>query len=451
MVESCFMVGAILSVSRSVCRAPAFFGLQACLRGETSRGPWSARIARAARARYDGAMPSHDDSGDGGPVAAPPFAQLVTTLRARPQPRRRGRRGADDAPAAPPPPPSIEEQLDRAEICSRSGRIDDAIEICNALRTALVAGGDPQSVGWCDFVLSLSHLNAGRAKEAVIAGYRAIGKLEPGMKLMRGLTVLASALARTGDAGGALELLERAKKLLAHVASPRDRCLFWVNCGSTFHALGDMEQAVKHSLLADGLLAEFDDPYLHAAVKMNLLVQRLILAVAGCHGVETPELTELLAAASAMVERLVTAGQHYSVAKGSEDIADAYIALGQYEKAREALQVGVKSADAAKAGPDRGILELRLGRIERLAGQYRRAQAHIGLALELLAESALLKELAEAHLENSLLNEERQHWRAALDSYRESAQIRERLLVAQSDARVHALEVRLELVRAQRD
>ena len=394
-------------------------------------------------------MPPQDDSADGKPAAATPFADLGGALRTRPQPRRRGRRPADDAQAVPPPLPSIEEQLDRAEICSRSGRIDDAIEICNALRPALVAGSDPQSLGWCDFVLSLSHLNAGRAKEAVIAGYRAIGKLEPGMKLMRGLTVLASALARTGDAGGALELLERAKKLLAHVSSPRDRCLFWVNCGSTFHALGDMEQAVKHSLLADGLLAEFDDPYLHAAVKMNLLVQRLILAVAGCHGVETPELTELLSAASAMVERLVTAGQHYSVAKGSEDIADAYIALGKYEKAREALQVGVKSADAAKAGPDRGILELRLGRIERLAGQYRRAQAHIGLALELLAESALLKELAEAHLENSLLNEERQHWRAALDSYRESAQIRERLLIAQSDARVHALEVRLELVRAQ--
>jgi len=391
-------------------------------------------------------MPPPDDSPDGKP-AAPPFADLAGALRARPQPRRRGRRTADDGQAVPPTPPSIEEQLDRAEICSRSGRIDDAIEICNALRPSLVAGSDPQSVGWCDFVLSLSHLNAGRAKEAVIAGYRAIGKLEPGMKLMRGLTVLASALARTGDAGGALELLERAKKVLAQISSPRDRCLFWVNCGSTFHALGDMEQAVKHSLLADGLLAEFDDPYLHAAVKMNLLVQRLILAVAGCHGVETPELTELLAAASAMVERLVAAGQHYSVAKGSEDIADAYIVLGQYEKAREALQVGVKSADAAKAGPDRGILELRLGRIERLAGQYRRAQAHIGLALELLAESALLKELAEAHLENSLLNEERQHWRAALDSYRESAQIRERLLIAQSDARVHALEVRLELVR----
>ena len=453
-------------------------------------------------------MPPPEDSPDGKTAAAPPVAELAGALRARAQPRRRGRRAPDDAPSAS-PPPSIEEQLDRAEICSRSGRIDDAIDICNALRPALVAGGDPRSVGWCDFVLALSHLNAGRAKEAVIAGYRAIGKLEPGMKLMRGLTVLASALARTGDAGGALELLERAKKLLAQIDSPRDRCLFWVNCGSTFHALGDMEQAVKHSLLADGLLAEFDDPYLHAAVKMNLLVQRLILAVAGCHGVETPELTELLAAASAMVERLVAAGQHYSVAKGSEDIADAYIALGKYEKAREALQVGVKSADAAKAGPDRGILELRLGRIERLvaagqhysvakgsediadayivlgqyekarealqvgvksadapkagpdrgilelrlgrierlAGQYRRAQAHIGLALELLAESALLKELAEAHLENSLLNEERQHWRAALDSYRQSAQIRERLLVAQSDARAHALTVRLELVR----
>jgi len=397
-------------------------------------------------------MPAQDDSPDGKPAAAPaPAPDLAGAPRTRAQPRRSRRRTADDTHAATQQPSSIEEQLDRAEICSRSGRIDDAIDVCNALRPALAAGGDPHSLGWCDFVLSLSHLNAGRAKEAVIAGYRAIAKLPPGTRLLRGLTVLASALARTGDAAGALELLERAKQLLPQVQSARDRCLFWVNCGSTFHALGNMEQAIKHSLLADGLLPEFDDPYLHAAVKMNLLVQRLILAVAGCGGVETPELAELLAAASSQVERLVAAGQHYSVAKGSEDIADAYIALGRYEKAREALQVGVKSADAAKAGPDRGILELRLGRIERLAGQYRRAQAHIGLALELLAESALLKELAEAHLENSLLNEERQHWRAALDSYRQSAQIRERLLVAQSDARVHALELRLELVRGNGD
>jgi tetratricopeptide (TPR) repeat protein len=186
---------------------------------------------------------------------------------------------------------------------------------------------------------------------------------------------------------------------------------------------------------------------MHSAVRMNLLVQRLGLAVAACDGVETPELTELFAAFAAQVERLVAAGQHYPVAKGCEDIADAYISLGRYEQARAALQIGVKSADAAKAGPDRGVLELRLGRLERLAGQYRAASAHIGLALELLAEGALLKELAEAHLENSLLNEERQHWRAALDSYRESAQIRERLLIAQSDARAHALTVRLELGR----
>ena len=399
-------------------------------------------------------MPPHDDSPDDKPPAAgADFAHLVTALRARPQPRKPRRRGeVADIDATPQqPPPSIDEQLDRAEICSRSGRIDEAISICNALRPSLLVGGDRQSIGWCDFVLALSHLNAGRAKEAVMAGYSATSKLEPGTRLLRGLTVLASAVARTGDAAGALELLERAKGLLSLVQSPRDRCLFWVNCGSTYHALGDMDKAVGHSTLAEGLLAEFDDPYLHAAVKMNLLVQRLILAVAGCQGRETPELAEMLAAASSMVERLVAAGQHYSVAKGSEDIADAYIALGQHEKARDALQIGVKSADAAKAGPDRGILELRLGRIERLAGQYRRASAHIGLALELLAESALLKELAEAHLENSLLNEERQHWRAALDSYRQSAQIRERLLIAQSDARAHALTVRLELVRGSAD
>ena len=397
-------------------------------------------------------MSTQDDPFDDKPDPGTHFAHLANALRARPQPRKPRRQGeAVEAEATAQQPPTTEEQLDRAETCSRSGRIDEAIAICSALRPSLVAGNDPQSIGWCDFVLALSHLNAGRAKEAVIAGYRAIGKLAPGTRLMRSLTMLASAVARTGDATGALELLERARALLPLVQAPRDRCLFWVNCGSTYHALGDLEQAVSHSTQAEVLLSEFDDPYLNGAVKMNLLLQRLILAVAGCNGVETPELAALLAAFPQQVERLVAAGQHYPVAKGCEDIADAYIALGQHEKAREALQIGVKSADAAKAGPDRGILELRLGRIERLAGQYRRASAHIGLALELLAESALLKELAEAHLENSLLNEERQHWRAALDSYRQSAQIRERLLIAQSDARAHALTVRLELVRGRID
>ena len=398
-------------------------------------------------------MPPNDDcAADKRSASGADCARPGTGLRPR-RPVRRPRRSEPvDAAATPQETPSIDEQLDRAETCSRSGRIDEAVAICNALRASLIAhGDDPQSIGWCDFVLSLSHLNAGRAKESVIAGYRATAALAPGTRLLRSLVVLASAVARTGDAAGALELLERAKRQLPLVQSPRDRCLFWVNSGSTYHALGDLAQAVRHSTLAEGLLGQFEDTYLHSAVKMNLLVQRLGLAVADCNGVETPELTELLAAFSSQVERLVAAGQHYPVAKGSEDIADAYIALGQFEQARAALQIGVKSADAAKAGPDRGILELRLGRIERLAGQYRRASAHIGLALELLAESELLKELAEAHLENSLLNEERQHWRAALDSYRQSAQIRERLLIAQSDARAHALTVRLELGRDRDD
>ena len=385
-------------------------------------------------------MPTHDDSIDD----PPPPAKGAAASRARAAPRKPRRREAADPAAALLPPPTIDEQLDRAETCSRSGRIDEAIAICQALRATLSPVDDAQSIAWCDFVLALSHLNAGRAKEAVIAGYRATGKLAPGTRLLRSLVVLASGVARTGDAAGALELLERAKGQLPLVQSPRDRCLFWVNSGGTYHALGDLEQAVRHTRMAEGLLPEFEDPYMHAAVRMNLLVQRLGLAVGACNGVETPELTELFAAFASQVERLVAAGQHYPVAKGSEDIADAYIAIGQNEQARAALQLGIKSADAAKAGPDRGALELRLGRLERMAGQYRAASAHIGLALELLAEGELLKELAEAHLENSLLNEERQHWRAALDSYRESAQIRERLLVAQSDARAHALTARLE-------
>jgi hypothetical protein len=52
-------------------------------------------------------MPAQDDSSDGKPAAAPPFADLVSALRARPQPRRQRRRAADDGQAAA-PPPSIE-------------------------------------------------------------------------------------------------------------------------------------------------------------------------------------------------------------------------------------------------------------------------------------------------------------------------------------------------------
>ena len=142
-------------------------------------------------------MPPHDNSSDGKPPATDAnFAHLVTALRARPQPRKPRRRGevADTGATPQQQPPPIAEQLDRAEICSRSGRIDEAISICNALRPSLLVGGDKQSIGWCDFVLALSHLNAGRAKEAVIAGYSATSRLAPGTQLLRALTVLDGAV-----------------------------------------------------------------------------------------------------------------------------------------------------------------------------------------------------------------------------------------------------------------
>jgi tetratricopeptide (TPR) repeat protein len=373
------------------------------------------------------------------------FAQLVMALQAKPEPRPRRLRGASAGKAVQEAPVSLDERLDHAEACLLSGRLDEAIAICSTLRPRLATHGDAEQRGWCDFVLCQSHMNAGRAKESVVSGYRAITQLGHGTRLLRSLVVLACSVAHRGDAGGALALLERARRLLPEVAqSPRDRCLFWVNSGAAYHALGDLVQAIRHSTLAETLLDEFDDPYVHAVVRMNLPVQRLGLAVARCNGVETLELMELLAACGSRIDALVAAGQHFPVAKGSEDIADAYIAVGRHEQARAALLVGVRSADAAKAGPDRGILEVRLARLERLSGRYRSASAHISLALELLAEGELPKYLAEAHLENCLLHEERQHCRAALDSFRQYAQIRERLLVAQSDARAHALTMRFE-------
>ena len=184
------------------------------------------------------------------PTSPPPSA----ALRARPRPRK-PRRAESSPPAGRPPqqPPSIDEQLDRAEICSRSGRIDEAIAICNALRASLTAPADPQSMGWCDFVLALSHLNAGRAKEAVMAGYRAVGKLAPGTRLLRSLTMLASASRAPATPRARWSCWSAPSRLLPLVQSPRDRCLFWVNCGSTYHALGDLaRRPSRHSTLGRG-------------------------------------------------------------------------------------------------------------------------------------------------------------------------------------------------------
>ena len=229
---------------------------------------------------------------------------------------------------------------------------------------------------------------------------------------------------------------------------PRPPCIFWTNSGATHHALGNLELARDASARAVELAATFDDPELRGVCTTNLLVQRLDLAVKASDGCETAQVRELFAACRAHFDELVATGLHYPVAKGAEDIADAFVAVGRVDEAREMLRIGIRSAEFAKAGPDRGVLELRLARIERLAGQYRLASAHLAFALDLLAQGEVLKELAEAHLENSLLHESQQRWRAALDSFRRSAQIRERLLVAQSDARAQSLTMRLELERS---
>ena len=403
----------------------------------------------------DPTNPDTDDDAAPGAGGSQGFARLVDVLQAPPAPPRRRRvrtaPGADEAVAA----ESCEDALLRAEQFSRGGRIAEALVIAEALRPALQEAADPAQLGRLEFVFLLSHQNAGRSKDAVIAGYRAIDwqsrTCEP-EPLLRTLALLATAVARIGDAGGALELLERARELLPSVEGMlRPQCIFWTNSGATHHALGNLELARDASAQAVELAARFDDPELRAVCTTNLLVQRLDLAVRACGGQETALVRELFAACRAHVDELVSTSLHYPVAKGAEDIADSLVAVGRVDAAREMLRIGIRSAEFAKAGPDRGVLELRLARIERLAGQYRPASAHLAFALDLLAQGEVLKELADAHLENSLLHEAQQRWRAALDSYRRSAEIRERLLVAQSDARAQSLTMRLELERSRRE
>lgn len=413
--------------------------------------PLSASPARAKpgkRRRADPAvLPSAGEMG---------FAQLVSALQvpapiAVPADAPRKRRTAVRAPAAAVVEESIAELLARTERFARSGRIDEALALCQSLQPRLVAAGDLLSQGICEHMVALSQQYAGRMKESTLAGYRAMDLLDraraPG-RLLRVLGLQAIGVARMGDVAEALSLLGRALRLLPEVNDlPGEQCIWWNNAGAAYHALGRLPEAVDAATRAIGLLHGFDEPNLRAVCRGNLLIFRLDLALSLDASLHNRELMEALDGIQTHIEALIADARHHFVPENVNAAADALIALGRIDEAREWLRRGVKSARATGAGPELGLLEWRLAVVERLAGQYRAAAAHIAHALELLSERQSPEQLARVHLENCLLQEAQQHWRAALDSHKRCAEIREALLKSQADVRTQALAARLEVER----
>lgn len=384
------------------------------------------------------------------------FAHLVNTLQA-PEPITvppdggRKRLKAAQTPAAAGSEESLADMLARAERCARSGRIEGALALCQKLKPRLVAAGDLLSQGICEHMVALSQQYAGRMKESTLAGYRAMELLSraqaPG-RLLRVLGLQAIGMARMGDVAESLSLLGRALRLLPEVNDlPGEQCIWWNNAGAAYHALGRLPEAVDAAMRAIGLLYGFDEPNLRAVCHGNLLIYRLERALARDASLHNSELLQALESIQAHVEALIADERHHFVPESVNAAADAMIALGRGVEAREWLRRGVKSAQVSGAGPELGLLEWRLARVDRLAGQYRAAAAHIALALELLGDGQSPEPLARVHLENCLLQEAQQHWRAALDSHKRYAEIREALLKSQADARTQALSARLEVER----
>ncbi|MEP6502468.1 MAG: hypothetical protein ABJD97_04015 [Betaproteobacteria bacterium] len=112
------------------------------------------------------------------------------------------------------------EILARAERWARSGRIEDALAACAALLPRFAGRPDAVAQGTCEHVMALSHLYAGRVKEAVLGGYRAIALLEGVDAVPRQLQVVAM------QAGGLARLALRRRRWSCWTA-PSACCRRW--------------------------------------------------------------------------------------------------------------------------------------------------------------------------------------------------------------------------------
>ena len=354
-----------------------------------------------------------------------------------------------------PPPAATDEPhadvLARAERWARGGRVAEAQADCEALLPRLVARNDRAALARLEHVMALIHLYGGRVADAVLAGYRATEYLEGSADIARQLQVLAlqaCALARLGATAEAIELLDRAAALLPRLGdSPRERCVFWTNAAAVHHALGQFAQALDSARQAQALAAGLDDADLEIVCRGNVLsleVERLAHAPTPARA----DLAPALAALETFLDDCVAAGRRHLLPVAVASAADGWLLLGEAERARNCLLRGVDAAQALAARPAQARLELRLARLDRLAGAFDAAAAHLARALEGLAEGQSQHDLAAAHLEHSELMEARQDWRRALESFKRHAALHETAVRSQADARAQVLAMRRDIERS---
>lgn len=377
------------------------------------------------------------------------FAQIVGAVRTRSLAPKSSRKKASPEPAQPAEQETPAQALERAAAMVRSGQTEAGVALCQQMWPIVSAADDTLQMGICQHMMAIGYQYAGKLKEALTAGHLGIELLtraaDP-IRLLRLLAAHAITVAQLGQAAEALELLNRAIQLLPLVGDqPWHQCVFWTNAGAVHQALGQMDQALDAWERCMELNKRHDDVNLAAVSRANLLSYRLV-AVRKRHA----DRATIMAAYDEhrlLLDELVAGNRHHLVLNGAAEAADAMIDLGELDEARAVLKLGVKSAKIAGLGPSRASLELHLARVERLSNQHRLAAAHVAEALALVNESQDQELMARVHLENSLLQEAQQHWRAALDFFKRYAETRESLLAAQADTRAQALAARVDVER----
>jgi tetratricopeptide (TPR) repeat protein len=391
------------------------------------------------------AHPGAADLGTGLDVAHDlQFAHLVQVLqrgKAIPPERKPDRAGPA---AAAPLTGTSTELLDQAERLAREGHLNAAIDLCQGLEPRLLQERDPRNMGRHEYILLLSHQYAGRLKEAAIAGYKALEwfrMCDDTSQLVRATALQATVAARIGDGPGAIELIQRAGGLAERPdCTPRDRAIFWLNSGDLQETLGNFDAALEASTRALAGASELGEVSLEWVCRANIVTSRLKLVQARLASAD--ELGAELDGLRAFIGELVSAGRDHLVARLAADGANVLIGLDRLAEAQALLREGTQAADRISALPEKGPLEIVLARVCRLLGERRSAQAHIAAALELLASADRQDALAQAHLENCLLQESQGKWRSALDSHRKYVEIWLALSRAQADARLEASSAR---------
>lgn len=348
----------------------------------------------------------------------------------------------------------MNEKIDEAGALIASGRIVDGMALAEAEWRSLEGSDRWLEKAQCQRVLSAGHQVAGRIKESLIAGYRAIemfDKLGEVRGLARTMSMQAIGLARSGDAAEALNLATRAMELLDRIDDTLLAGRIWNNLSVVYESLGQMPQAVAAVEQALPLAERMQDENLLAVCRGNLWQYRLVLARQGSSLADEEAALQAVAALAEHMNRCEAAGRRHLVGGMAERAGETLIDLGRLEEARPILRQGLRCARQEHMGPEQARIELQLARLERLAGQYRAAGAHMAHALELVLASDDKDVIARCHLENSCLQEAQAHWRAALDSHKRYADMREALLRAQAETRAQVMAVRLEAERSRHE